>query len=278
MLGSLSARVFLGPAQLRMARRGVPVFAYHKIAAPPRSTIDPFLYVGPHDFDKQLAALRRAGFTSASLSEIPTAQHKGMLKAVITFDDGCSDAFENSLEPLARNGFRAIQFLVADFLGRRNEWDIAKGDSPENLMNEQQARDWLAAGHEIGSHSATHPNLRHISAAQAREEISDSKKSLEDRFGVTVQHFCYPYGSWNESVRDLVAAAGYSTACTMRFGVNTVAAPRFELHRIIPLSSLELLRKCEHRLRQKLRSDRHRLARSGATSPAADLPSPRKLS
>src|SRR6266853_698306 len=237
MLGSLSARVFLGPAQLRMARRGVPVFAYHKIAAPPRATIDPFLYVGPQSFDKQLADLRRAGFTSASLSEMPTAQNQGMPKAVITFDDGCCNAFQNSLEPLARHGFRAIQFLVADFLGRKNEWDIAKRDSPEKLMDEHQVRDWMAAGHEIGSHSSTPTNLRNISGAQAREEISGSKKSLEDRFGLAIQHFCYPYGSWNESVRDLVAAAGYSTACTMAFGVNTAAAPRFELRRIIPLSS-----------------------------------------
>ncbi len=256
MLGALSARVFLGTVQLRRARRGVPVFVYHKIAVPPLTTADPFLYVTPKKFENQLADLRRAGFSSAGLSEMPTAQNKGMLKTVITFDDGCGNAFQNSIEPLARHGFRAIQFLVADFLGRKNEWDIAKGDSPENLMDEQQVRDWLAAGHEIGSHSSTHPNLRHVSSAQAREEISGSKKSLEDRFGVAVPHFCYPYGSWNESVRDLVAAAGYSTACTMRFGVNTVTAPRFELRRIIPLSSIDLLRKCQHRFARKLRPGR----------------------
>src|SRR6266853_5225739 len=149
MLGSLSARVFLGPAQLRMARRGVLVFAYHKIAAPPRTTIDPFQYVGPQNFDNQLADLPRAGFTSGSLSEMPIVQNNGILKTVITFDDGCSNAFQNSLEPLARHRFRAIQFLVADFLGRKNEWDRVKGDSPENLMDEHQARDWLVAGHEI---------------------------------------------------------------------------------------------------------------------------------
>jgi peptidoglycan/xylan/chitin deacetylase (PgdA/CDA1 family) len=195
---------------------------------------------------------------------MPTAQTQPILKTVITFDDACCNAFENSLAPLARHGFHAIQFVVADFLGRNNEWDIAKGDSPEKLMDEQQVRDWLAGSHEIGSHSSTHPNLRHITLAQAREEISSSKKSLEDRFGVAVQHFCYPYGSWNESVRDLVVEAGYRTACTMTFGVNTVSAPPFELRRIIPLSSLELLRKCEHRLRKKMRLERHGLAKSGS--------------
>ena len=210
MLGSLSARVFLGAAQLRMARRGVPVFAYHKIAVPPPETIDPFVYVSPRKFEQQLAALSSTGFASAELSETLAGQHNRSLTAVITFDDGCCNAFQNSLEPLARHGFRAIQFLVADFLGRKNEWDIAKGDWAENLMDETQVRGWLAAGHSIGSHSSTHRNLRHLSAAEAREEIFGSKKSLEDRFGAAVRHFCYPYGSFNEAVRDLVGevAAG----------------------------------------------------------------------
>ena len=40
------------------------------------------------------------------------------------------------------------------------------------------------------------------------------------------------------------------------FGVNTVTAPRFELRRIIPLSSIDLLRKCQHRFARKLRPGR----------------------
>ena len=100
-------------------------------------------------------------------------------------------------------------------------------------MDEAQIREWLAAGHEIGSHTLTHPFLTRISPQRAREEISASKKKLEDRFGRPVRHFCYPYGDWNPAVRDLVMAAGYETACTTEFGVNTGATPPFELKRIL---------------------------------------------
>jgi len=48
---------------------------------------------------------------------------------------------------------------------------------------------------------------------------------------VPVEHFCYPYGGWNETVRDLVAEAGYLTACTTDRGINTPATPRLELKR-----------------------------------------------
>ena len=88
-------------------------------------------------------------------------------------------------------------------------------------------------GTRIGSHTLTHPFLTRISLARAREEIGASKKKLEDRFGQPVRHFCYPYGDWSPAVRDLVSAAGYETACTTGFGVNTSATPRFALRRIL---------------------------------------------
>jgi len=248
MLGSFTPHVFLGPAQRRLLQSGVPVFAYHKIADPPPATRDPFLYVGPNRFDQQLAALRRAGWASAPLSQTLADGRDRRRQVVITFDDGFCSVFENGLEILSLHGFRAIQFLVSGCLGRRNEWDVAKGDVPQPLMDETQVRQWLAAGHEIGSHSATHRNLRHLAPAEAREEIVGSKKALEDRFGVGVEHFCYPYGAYNEAVRELVEKAGYRTACTVRFGVNGPAASAYELCRIIPLSSAELLRKIRHRL------------------------------
>ena len=253
MLGWLSARIFLGPAQRRLSRRGVPVWCYHKVAPPPPGTSDPFLYLSPSRFDEQLAALRRYGYASVPLTEVLTAAGGPGRKAVITFDDGCRNVLEHGLDPLARHQFRAIQFLVAEYLGRTNEWDVAKGDLPERLMDEAQVREWLAAGHEIGSHSATHRNLRHLGPAAAREEVFASKKSLEDTFGLEVRHFCYPYGSWNAAVRDLVAEAGYRTACTMRFGVNPAGSSPFELRRIIPLSSGETLAKMQHRLGRRIR-------------------------
>ena len=62
-----------------------------------------------------------------------------------------------------------------------------------------------------------------------------------------VAHFSYPYGAWNEATRDMAGEAGYETASTLLLGVNTRNTPRFELRRIYPLSSLELLFKAGHR-------------------------------
>ena len=123
--------------------------------------------------------------------------------------------------------------MTADRIGGRNEWEIQEGEARQSLMNETQVKEWLAAGHEIGSHTLTHPFLTRLSLVKAREEICASKKKLEDRFGRPIRHFCYPYGDWNLAVRDLVIAAGYGTACTTEFGVNTKATPPFELKRVL---------------------------------------------
>jgi peptidoglycan/xylan/chitin deacetylase (PgdA/CDA1 family) len=250
MIGWFSAQVFMGPAQRRLMQRGVAVYCFHKIGQPPRTTLDPFLYVTPKRFDEQLGQLRSAGYTTASLGELTNAQ--GGRKAIVTFDDGCADVLEQGLEILARHKFRAIQFLVSGFLGKRNEWDIEKGDVPEQLMDEAQVREWLKAGHEIGSHSVTHRNFRRLNEADALAEIRDSKKALEDRFGVKVEHFCYPFGGWNPRLSQLVQEAGYRTACTMEFGVNGPPVRAFELRRIIPLSNGEFLAKVRHRLGRKM--------------------------
>jgi peptidoglycan/xylan/chitin deacetylase (PgdA/CDA1 family) len=259
MLGTVSQKIFMGPAQRRLVETGVPIFAYHRIAQPTKGTSDPFLYVSPGGFRKQLACLRQEGITSVSVNEV-LAPDAAVISTgapgkhvVISFDDGFSSVLENGLDILAAHKFRAIQFLISGYLGRHNDWDDVKGDVSERLMDEVQVREWLAAGHEIGSHSITHRNMRHLSRDEVREELSGSKKTLEDRFGREVKHFCYPYGSWNESVRDLAKEAGYQTACSLVFGVNTPQTPPFELRRIIPLTNSEMIRKVFHRVGRKLR-------------------------
>ena len=124
-----------------------------------------------------------------------------------------------------------MPFLVAGRLGGRNEWEIAEGEAQAALMDDAQVRDWLAAGHEIGSHTLTHPRLTRLPVSEAREEITASRKKLEDQFGVPIEHFCYPYGDWNDAVRELVMAAGYKTACTTDPGVNTPEDSLFALKR-----------------------------------------------
>jgi peptidoglycan/xylan/chitin deacetylase (PgdA/CDA1 family) len=217
------------PPFRRLFERGNPVLTYHKLGPRPGKVRIKGLYVSSGLFARQLEELRTAGFSSGTLETCAGPARSKRL--VITFDDGYSNVLRYGLKPLADSGFRAIQFLVADLLGQHNTWDVPLGEASEPMMDAAQVRDWLAAGHDIGSHTLSHPYLTKLPPARAREEITASGKKLEDLFGRRISHFCYPYGDWNEAVRDLVQAAGYITACTTDPGINRPGDSPFLLKR-----------------------------------------------
>lgn len=199
---------------------GIPVLTYHKLGPRPSGVKLKGLYVSEKLFAQQLAELHETGFSTATISKMFPVKENVQKQIAITFDDGFSNVLRHGLKPLAENKFHALQFLVADLLGKTNEWERRHGEASEPLMDAAQVREWLTAGHEIGSHSLTHPFLTRIPIMQAREEIFSSKRKLEDLFSRAIEHFCYPYGDWNESVCDLVAEAGYKTAFTTIAGIN----------------------------------------------------------
>ena len=206
------------------------------------------LYVSAALFRQQLAELKAAGFQNGSLRDCSGPVKPRQI--VLTFDDGYVKVLQHAIGALAQTQFNAIQFLPVNFLGKSNEWDVALGETSEPIMDATQIRDWLAAGHDIGSHTLTHPFLTRLAPDQAREEIFASKKKLEDLFGRSIEHFCYPYGDWNSVVRDWVMEAGYRTASTTDFGVNTPETSSFALKRITaryPSRSLKaLLKRIKH--------------------------------
>jgi peptidoglycan/xylan/chitin deacetylase (PgdA/CDA1 family) len=214
-----------------MFRNGTPILTYHHVGPRRRGARLKGLYVSPNLFARQVAELNSAGFSTASFDTLAVGNTQHDSRIFLTIDDGFTDVFENALPVLSKHRFKAILFLVSGLLGKTNEWQQRAGDITEPLMDAAQIRDWLAAGQQIGAHTKTHPRLTQIPLPEAREEISASKKFLEDRFGLPVNHFCYPYGDWNEPIRDVVSAVGYRTACTTVSGVNVPGTSPFELKR-----------------------------------------------
>lgn len=209
--------------------QGLPSLCYHKIEKAPRGARIKGLYLSEDLFAQQIYELKSAGFRFVA----PGLPEKTCTKPEIsiTFDDGFVSNWKSAMPVMNLHGCRAINFLVADRLGKSSDWESAEGGEARPLMDEVQVREWLAAGNWIGAHTCTHPRLSQIPLPQAREEILGSKKKLEDRFGIPLEHFAYPYGDYTPAVRDLVSEAGFGTASTMHRGVNTADTIRYELKR-----------------------------------------------
>jgi peptidoglycan/xylan/chitin deacetylase (PgdA/CDA1 family) len=102
----------------------------------------------------------------------------------------------------------------------------------DRAMSTAQLHSLHRSGHEIGSHSLTHPDLRAQGDSELHREVCLSKARLEARLDAPVTGFCYPYGEHDGRVARVVRTAGYAYACTTKPGWNRRGAGVLRLKRI----------------------------------------------
>ncbi len=118
----------------------------------------------------------------------------GSSRLALTFDDGPNDPHTlHLLEILNRHGVRATFFLLGRFVRQRP--DIARAVAE--------------AGHVIGNHSFSHPNLIFCGGSQIRSEITNCEHALADAVGETARLFRPPHGGRTPAVLRMVRRMGY---------------------------------------------------------------------
>jgi peptidoglycan/xylan/chitin deacetylase (PgdA/CDA1 family) len=106
-----------------------------------------------------------------------------------------------------------LEQLVA-MLAQAGEWD-EEPSSELRVLDWDMVRTMHRAGFTIGSHTATHALLTLEAPDRVRQELSGSRKRLEDELGAPVRHLAYPDGRFDGAVVDAVAEAGYRFAYTI---------------------------------------------------------------
>ena len=211
----------------------VPILLYHHIdEAPPSGTPSRSNYVSPKNFAKQMAWLNRLGINGLSLEKaLPyiKGQKQGRV-VVITFDDAFLSVYQNAMPILDQYGFSATNYFVVNEISGQNNWDSPNAKRAP-CMNLEQTQKWLDHGHEVGSHTLTHPHLSQLSNDDAFIEINHSKQKLETALGINISSFAYPYGDENADIRKMINEAGYSNAVTTRRGRANAHNNAFELPR-----------------------------------------------
>lgn len=216
--------------------RGVPILMYHKVNPAP-SVGGYGLRITPRSFERQIRFLKKKGFHSISLIDLEEHFNSGMAlpkkPVVITFDDGYLDNYTYALPILKKYGMTATVFVVADTIGGTNDFDYKAGRQPLNHMaGWKELKEMSSGGITIGSHTLSHPHLAEVSPDRAREEIYLSKIKLEKGLGKKVEVFCYPYGSYNQRVAEMVKESGYLAAVTTEQGLAKESDGIYTLKRI----------------------------------------------
>jgi peptidoglycan/xylan/chitin deacetylase (PgdA/CDA1 family) len=107
----------------------------------------------------------------------------------VTFDDGWASQHENALPVLDKYGIPATMYIISS----------AINDQPE-YMTQKQIQDFADRGHEIASHTVTHPHLRELSPGQLNAELTESQATLRLLFGPSAAtSFASPYAEYNDA-------------------------------------------------------------------------------
>ena len=192
-------------------------------------------------FERYCRFFRRY-FRVLPLGAIVAGLEQGVLPdraLAITFDDGYLDNFENAAPVLHNLGLPATFFVVTQWIGSEVVpwWDAARG-ARYPWMTWNEVHSLARMGFEIGAHTRTHVDLGTTTGALAEEEIRGARVELEDRLGMAVESFAYPYGGRHHVTpanRSLVKAAGFRCCCSGFGGVNDVTTDPYDLRRV-PIS------------------------------------------
>lgn len=143
-------------------------------------------------------------FTSAQATTLGNIlKHSGIViqecaiprTAALTFDDGPND----------------YQRIIGDTLKKHNAKGtfFVCGDLAHCIFDYAESLQYVfRQGHQIASHTWTHPDLTTLTDAQINEEMKKTDEAIEAILGVRVAYMRPPYGAVNANVTAVAKARG----------------------------------------------------------------------
>jgi len=208
-------------------RKQVRALTYHRCG---EAAYDPFC-VSQRDFEAQMQWLADNGLavSLADLEEFMAGERDLTAGAVlVTVDDGLRSLYTEMLPVLRQFDIPAVAYvtpsLIDDEAGR-----------PRSYLTWDELHRLAASGVAIGSHGWTHRSLGEMGPEEVRDEALRSRETIEQRLGIRVTSFAYPYGTradFSNLTANVLAEGGYTTAFTSQHGSIVPGCDPIELPRI----------------------------------------------
>ncbi|MBA4383720.1 MAG: hypothetical protein C0410_03210 [Anaerolinea sp.] len=200
-----------------------PILLYHRVSTN-SETQDSQYNIPPEKFEEQMQWLFDNGYQTITVSDLANLIYNGgeipLRPVVITFDDGNLDMYDNVFPILKKYGYVATFYVVESYVNGKD------------MVSADQLKELIKNGWEIGSHSKTHSHLPALNEENLPEEIRLSKLNLEEKLGVGINSFAYPFGEINDNIIRLTSNFGYKSAVGLGNSVTHSINSIFYLYRI----------------------------------------------
>lgn len=200
------------------------MYHYIRVNPDPADRMGYNLSVTPETFAAQVEYLTRQGYRAISIGQLVAHLRENQplppKPIILTFDDGYRDFYTNAYPVLKRYGQKGTVFVITGLIGNKE------------YLTWEQIMELATDGIDFGAHTVHHPDLQRTGEGQAAIEIKASKEALELALGKSIIAFGYPSGRYNDSVVNLVKAAGFQAAVTTQQGIWHRERDLFILNRL----------------------------------------------
>ncbi len=186
------------------------ILCYHKIE---RRLELGVTRLSPRRFARQLERFAADGWTSLTLDEVAASARGeravGPKELAITFDDAYRGLRDYAFPAVEALGFTGTCFVITEFAGRLNAWDVAYGGRRFAHLAWRDIRRWEGRGIEFASHTATHPRLTWLNDAAVRHEMVRSRSAMVAALGRAPRAISYPFGAFGDREAAIARNEGY---------------------------------------------------------------------
>ena len=125
----------------------------------------------------------------------------------VTYDDGVLQDVR-FVEFLNKYNLKGTFNLNSGLIKHEFEWMHENGCVVKRLSKDKVVS--LYQGHEIASHTLTHPYMDNLSESEILYELQSDKVNLEKLFGREVKGFAVPFDYYSELIESCVKKSGFS--------------------------------------------------------------------
>ena len=213
------------------------ILCYHKVESRQELGVT---RISPRRFARQMERLASAGWKAigweALLSRARGERPAGPRELVITFDDAYRGLRRHAFPVLEALGWPSLCFVITEFAGRLNRWDVAYGGRRFAHLTWRDVRRWEGRGVSFGSHTARHSRLTWIDDSALRRELERSRHALAGACDRPAPLLSYPFGAARAREAGAARDAGYEGAVTLarRWNGDLFAISRLPVYRWSP--------------------------------------------